>query len=106
MEKVKSQEELLAQENKLLAELQSDQIKNHYKQSQNLTALSEVKNEKNIVSKDLAALKERVDDIKPMLTNSERLINEYKIELDKISHIFSSVQLKRDTHQQLSLIHI
>ena len=100
MEKVKSQEELLAQENKLLAELQSDQIKNHYKQSQNLTAISEVKKEKNIVSKDLAALKERVDDIKPTLTNSERLINEYKIELDKISHIFSSVQLKRDTHQQ------
>ena len=95
-----SKDQQLSKENSELVKLQSDQIKNHYKQSQILSSISESKKEEKVISKELDLLRKTVDEVKPSLLKNENQIKSYKKDLQKVSEIYTSAQFKRDSYQQ------
>ena len=87
-------------ENSKLNDLQSVQIKNHYKQSQNLISIKELQKEMDRSHNELDALNKKVEKIKPSIISTEKIINKHKKDLEVASSSLLSSQQNRDTFQQ------
>ena len=87
-------------ENNHLNEMQSIQIKNHYKQSQNLNRIKELNKEVESTQKNLDILNEKVSAINPSIIDTEKLIKKLQKEIEATSKSFSVVQQTRDNFQQ------
>ena len=82
-----------------LNDLKSIQIKNHYRQSQNLESIKELEGEIIQNNTELDALHKKVDTYKPSIEQTDKLINKLQKDIDALSKDFSVLQTERDSFQ-------
>ena len=87
-----------------LNDLKSIQIKNHFRQSQNLESIKELDDEIVQNNSDLDILKKKVDEYRPSIQKIDNLINEFS---DRSKIIFSSAyDLANEYETNLTSLHI
>ena len=82
-----------------LNDLKSIQIKNHYRQSQNLESIKELEGEIIQNNTELDAFHKKVDTYKPSIEQTDKLINKLQKDIDALSKDFSVLQTERDSFQ-------
>ena len=82
-----------------LNDLKSVQIKNHYRQSQNLESIKELEAEIIQNNTELDALHKNVAIYKPSIEQTDKLINKLQKDIDALSQDFSVLQTERDSFQ-------
>jgi len=85
--------------NAQLNELKSVQIKNHYRQSQNLKSIKELDNEIVQNNSELNSLSKKVKEFEPSIKKTDKLIKKLQKDIDEHSNVFSDIQSKRDSFQ-------
>ena len=83
-----------------LNDLKSIQIKNHFRQSQNLESIKELDDEIVQNSSDLDILKKKVDHYRPSIQKIDNLIKKLQKDIDLLSNDFSEIQSERDSFQR------
>lgn len=83
-----------------LNDLKSVQIKNHFRQSQNLESIKELDDEIVQNNSDLDILKKKVDEYRPSIQKIDNLIKKLQKDIDLLSNDFSEIQSERDSFQR------
>ncbi len=83
-----------------LNDLKSIQIKNHFRQSQNLESIKELDDEIVQNNSDLDILKKKVDEYRPSIQKIDNLIKKLQKDIDLLSKDFSEIQSERDSFQR------
>ena len=83
-----------------LNDLKSIQIKNHFRQSQNLESIKELDDEIVQNNSDLDILKKKVDHYRPSIQKIDNLIKKLQKDIDLLSNDFSEIQSERDSFQR------
>ena len=91
--------EVYEEENSELNELKSIQIKNHYRQSQNLKSIKELEDEIKQNNSDLALLRKKTKELEPSINKTNELIKKLQNDIDSLSTDFMKIQSKRDSFQ-------
>ena len=91
--------EVYEEENSELNELKSIQIKNHYRQSQNLKSIKELDDEIKQNNSDLALLRKKTKELEPSINKTNELIKKLQNDIDSLSKDFMKIQSKRDSFQ-------
>ena len=91
--------EAYEEENSELNELKSIQIKNHYRQSQNLKSIKELDDEIKQNNSDLALLRKKTKELEPSINKTNELIKKLQNDIDSLSTDFMKIQSKRDSFQ-------
>ena len=91
--------EAYEEENSELNELKSIQIKNHYRQSQNLKSIKELDGEIKQNNSDLALLRKKTKELEPSINKTNELIKKLQNDIDSLSTDFMKIQSKRDSFQ-------
>ena len=91
--------EAYEEKNSELNELKSIQIKNHYRQSQNLKSIKELDDEIKQNNSDLALLRKKTKELEPSINKTNELIKKLQNDIDSLSTDFMKIQSKRDSFQ-------
>ena len=91
--------EVYEEENSELNELKSIQIKNHYRQSQNLKSIKDLDDEIKQNNSDLALLRKKTKELEPSINKTNELIKKLQNDIDSLSTDFMKIQSKRDSFQ-------
>lgn len=91
--------EAYEEKNSELNELKSIQIKNHYRQSQNLKSIKELDDEIKQNNSDLALLRKKTKELEPSINKTNELIKKLQNDIDSLSKDFMKIQSKRDSFQ-------
>ena len=98
-DKKNSLTEAYEEKNSELNELKSIQIKNHYRQSQNLKSIKELDDEIKQNNSDLALLRKKTKELEPSINKTNELIKKLQNDIDSLSKDFMKIQSKRDSFQ-------
>ena len=91
--------ETYEEKNSELNDLKSIQIKNHYRQSQNLKSIKELDDEIKQNNSDLDLLRKKTKELEPSINKTDKLIIKLQNEIDSLSKDFLKIQSKRDSFQ-------
>ena len=91
--------EAYEEKNSELNELKSIQIKNHYRQSQNLKSIKELDDEIKQNNSDLVLLRKKTKELEPSINKTNELIKKLQNDIDSLSKDFMKIQSKRDSFQ-------
>ena len=98
-DKKNSLTEAYEEKNSELNELKSIQIKNHYRQSQNLKSIKELDDEIKQNNSDLSLLRKKTKELEPSINKTNELIKKLQNDIDSLSKDFMKIQSKRDSFQ-------
>ena len=98
-DKKNSLTEAYEEKNSELNELKSIQIKNHYRQSQNLKSIKELDDEIKQNNSDLSLLRKKTKELEPSINKTDELIKKLQNDIDSLSKDFMKIQSKRDSFQ-------
>lgn len=90
----------LAENSDELNEIETDLIRNHYKQSQTLESVQSLQNEEKETEKSLNDLNASSKQLQPKLKEWKAKITDYESQVDDASARLGEVQLNRDKSQQ------
>ena len=85
--------------NNELSDLRSNQIKNHYRLSQNNKSIMELDGEIKQNSAELTQLNKKIELDKPSIEKIDKLIKQIQNDLDLQSQVFSDIQSTRESSQ-------